>query len=163
MRMQGLTEEQKQVILETRAKNHSLRATKKVFEGLYPDATKYSRGSWQLWFNDPETQKQFRKVEAEVRKGVRNYSFANKDSRLLAHIEVSEKILDKIRELSATDKQFPVLARELRENLKVIREEVDPFNLEDEQTRSAFESFIDRAKGTPWEKFFQSTHGTQDN
>jgi len=102
-----------------------------------------------------------------VRKAARGRSFANKDSRLLAYVEVSEKILDKLRNLDAGDSKFSPLSRELRENFKCIKEEVDPFDINDEATSSAFDRLIARTAGTPWEKILNQSLGqtqqTRDN
>jgi len=149
--MDQWTDEQRHFWLEHKAQNHTIKQTIAHFEETFPGARCYTEGSIRQWFKSKECKAEYKQSERIVRKQARSYSFANKDQRLLAYIEVCEKILAEVRVMEADNKQFPVLTRELRENFKFIKEEVDPFGIEDEQTRSAFETFTKRLVGTPFE------------
>jgi len=162
--LNDLSDEHREFILRVRAENRSITETWKIFYETYPDAEEtrqYSKRAFEEWFKKPQIKEDLMRAQRSVIDGTRSYSYANKDNRLLALIEISEKMMEELRILGAGDKLFPVINRELRENFKFIKDEVDPFNMEDEQVRSAYETFMERAKGTPFEQFFKTQDSIQ--
>ena len=159
--------EAKIAAMEYRASNHTIADTRDWLHVNYPQVKRYTLNTFQAWCSSVEGKELYAEALGKVRKAARNKSFANKDSRLLAYIEVSAKILDKLREMQADNPKFASLSRELRENFKCIKEEVDPFDINDEATSSAFDRLIARTAGTPWEKILNqslgSTQQTHDN
>ena len=154
-----LTSEMKQGALEYRADNHTVAAS---FEWLYlnyPEAKRYKQNTFEKWCSSVEGKGLYGNILGKVRTAARSESFANKDSRLKAYIEVSMKILEKLRVMDASDAKFSPLSRELRENFKCIKEEVDPFDINDETNRSAFDQLIERTTGTHWEKILNKSLG----
>ena len=82
----------------------------------------------------------------------------------MLYVEVATKMASAVRSLGATEDKFVPLSRELREYLKAIREERDKINLEDPDTRSAFELLMKRVEGTPFESVLMgSTQPTPGN
>lgn len=151
--------EAKEAAMEYRAANNTIAHTQDWLHVNYPEVTRYSLNTFKAWCSSTEGKELYAAALEKVRKEARNRSFANKDSRLLAYIEVSAKILDKLRELEADDAKFSSLSRELRENFKCIKEEVDPFDINDGVTQSAFDRLIARTEGTPWEKILNQSLG----
>ena len=168
MLLADLDSETKEAIAEYRANNHSIPETYSWWRVNYPHNRSYSASQVEKWFYGPEGKEMYSKALEGARTAARNQSFANKDSRLLAYVEVSEKILHKLRNMAADNPKFSPLSRELRENFKCIKDEVDPFDINDEATSSAFDRLINRTAGTPWEKILKSqlpgqTLPTSDN
>jgi len=153
--MDKLTADHKEFFLETKAKDYTLPECLNILYEAYPTAPEYTARTFQRWVTQPEIKEQYKEIEARLRKKVRGYSYANKDSRLMALIEISQRMMSRIRAIKVSDKSFTGLNRELRENFKFIREEVDPFGIEDPEIKSSFQSFRDSLKGTEWEQVFQ--------
>lgn len=165
--LDDLTKDAKIAVMEYRAENHPIPECLEWLGVNFPDERRYSLIQFSNWTRSVEGKELFDEALGRVRKSARGKSFADKDSRLLAYVEVSEKILTKLREMEASDPKFAPLSRELRENFKCIKEEVDPFDINDEATSSAFDRLIARTAGTPWEKILNQSLGqtqqTRDN
>ncbi|MHC4230968.1 MAG: terminase large subunit domain-containing protein, partial [Planctomycetota bacterium] len=115
---------------------------KKIYETFKDEGKVYSVSQLRRWLSD-DNPEVLDAIDAE-RRDARDKSYANKDSRILALVELASDIFD---ELVAIDwkqehKRGTDLLREFRLTMKDLREETDPFGIADQQISSVFENFI---------------------
>ena len=119
---------------------------KRVYE-TFPDAHEYSLSQFRKWLQDdyPEVVEMVESVRQEARKK----SYASKDSRILALIEIGEKIFEEIMEVDWSDdhKRGTDLTKEFRLTMTDLRTETDPFGTSDHAIASAYEEFINKVNG----------------
>jgi hypothetical protein len=133
-----LTKEMKEALAEYRAENHTHQETYDWFYVTYTDATRYAIKTYKRWARSPEGKRFYSVAQSQVKEDA-SIGVAEKDNRILAVMEVTTKIMSKLRELDAENKAFVPLNRELRENLKYIAEETG--DRMTETVRDAFQVF----------------------
>jgi Fe-S cluster biosynthesis and repair protein YggX len=119
---------------------------KRVYE-TFEDSPEYSLSQFRRWLQDdnPEVMEV---VESE-RKEARKKSYASKDSRILALIEIGEKLFEEILEVNwqQEHKRGTDLTKEFRLTMTDLRTETDPFGTGDHVIASAYEEFINKVAG----------------
>lgn len=116
---------------------------KKVYE-IFEEGHTYSVAHFRKWLQD-DNPEVIEAVEIE-RREARGRSYANKDSRILALVELASDLFDELLAVDWQDdhKRGTDLLREFRATMKDLREETDPFGIADQQISSVFENFIAR-------------------
>jgi len=121
---------------------------KKIYETFSDEGKVYSVSQLRRWLtsDNPEV---LDAVDAE-RKGARDKSYASKDSRILALIEIAEQLFDEILSIDWSDdhKRGTDLTKEFRLTMADLRTETDPFGIADQQIASVFENFISKVNET---------------
>jgi hypothetical protein len=126
MSLNDITREQKEAMCLYRAENHTIQESVDWLYETYPDAAEYSRTTIKLWFNSKEGKKIYNLALEQVRGDARVREYANKESRILALVEVVGKIHHALRDMDPrNDAKFPQLFREFREGLSSLRAETD--------------------------------------
>lgn len=124
-----------------RARSHTIKGALKMICDNYPDAHEYSYGAVHGYTRSPQGQKEYEEAVKLVREQAKSKSFSNRGSRVDTLIETAEKLLWHFRSTEKVS-ELTRLASELRSTLAEIRSEVDPYGLEDAQTRSHFERLL---------------------
>lgn len=116
---------------------------KKIYE-VFEEEHKYSLAHLRKWLQD-DNPEVLEAVEVE-RREARSRSYANKDSRILALVELASDLFDELLAVDWQDdhKRGTDLLKEFRATMKDLREETDPFGIADQQISSVFENFISR-------------------
>lgn len=126
MALDELTREQKEAICAHRADNHTIKDTLAWLAEEYPDAPEYKYTTVRLWFQKLEGRRLYNQALEAIRKDAKNREYANKESRILALIEIVGKIHNALRDMDPkVDGKFPQLFREFREGLSALRNETD--------------------------------------
>jgi hypothetical protein len=139
----GLSTNQRLYALKLKALGYPVsKLHKKIYETFKDEGKVYSVSQLRRWLSD-DNPEVLDAIDAE-RRDARDKSYANKDSRILALVELASDIFD---ELVAIDwkqehKRGTDLLREFRLTMKDLREETDPFGIADQQISSVFENFI---------------------
>jgi hypothetical protein len=141
----GLSTNQRLYALKLKALGYPVsKLHKKVYETFPEEGKVYSVSQLRRWLSsdNPEV---LDAIDAE-RKSARDKSYANKDSRILALVEVASDLFDELVTVDWKEahKRGVDLLREFRLTMKDLREETDPFGIADQQIASVFENFITR-------------------
>ena len=124
-----------------RARSYSTKKSlEKIIENV-EDVHPYVYSSISGYVNSPEGEKGLAAALEVVREEAKNKTFAHRGSRVDALIEIASKLLFHFR-ASTKPSEMSRLATELRSTLAGIREEVDPYGIEDTSTRSHFEKLL---------------------
>src|SRR5210317_1582804 len=98
--LDGLTREMKLAAMEYRAENHTLADTYDWLYVNYPHAERYTLNTFKAWSRSPEGKNDYKaaskRIKEEAGKG-----FGVSENRILAVMEVTMKILGKLRSLEA--------------------------------------------------------------
>lgn len=167
MALDELTTEQKEAFVRYRAENHTIKDSIEWFLEEYPDAHEYANTTMKLWFHSKEGKKLYNQELQRVRGEARTREYANKESRIIALVEIVGKLHMALRDLDPkADNKFPQLFREFREGLSALRVETDE-GFGTEVAASAFEGFVTAIQGSPFawalKKELPQTHETPDN
>lgn len=157
MRCEKYTQNEREFFLTLRAMNRTVREARAEFYRHFPEAEPYTHETLKRWVASAEGKAELAEVQSGIRSTARDESFANKDSRIMALVELAEKTLANLRMLDPVkeNKEYTALGRDFRESLAKIAEEVDPYNTGDSQISSSVEEFVNRLKdveGPDWVK-----------
>lgn len=97
---------------------------------------------------DKECKDLVREAYDIVREEVKDSSYSHSGSRIDTLIEVAQKLLNAFR-ASTKPTEMTKLSAELRSTLSDIRQEIDPYGIENQQTRSHFENILMGVQGLP--------------
>ena len=157
MRCEKLTKQEREFFFTLRAMNRTVKEARKEFYEHYPEAEPYSFETMKRWTSSAQGKEEFAEVQSGIRSTARDESFANKDSRIIALVELAEKDMANLRMLDPVkdNREYTGLSKDFRELLAKIAEEVDPYNMGDEKISSSVEDFVSRlkdAEGPDWVK-----------
>lgn len=157
MRCEKLTKQEREFFLTLRAMNRTVKEAMEEFYEHYPEAEPYSFETMKRWTSSAQGKEEFAEVQSGIRSTARDESFANKDSRIIALVELASKSLATLRDLDPLNdnKEYVALGKDFRELLGKIADEVDPYNMGDEKISSSVEDFVSRlkdAEGPDWVK-----------
>ena len=141
------THEEKEEFAEYIARQYSVRhAWMRVCEG--EDTHPYTYPAVARFAKSDEGKKLVKEATAVIRDEVREKSYSHSGSRIDALIEVAYKLLNMFRE---TEKPVDLarLSNEFRNCLSDIRLEIDPYGIENAESRSHFENILLGVQGLP--------------
>ena len=139
-----LTTQQRLYALKLRALGYPVSKIHKKVYGTFEEGHKYSVAHFRKWLQDDNAEVK-EAIELE-RRDARDRSYANKDSRILALVELASDLFNELLAVDWQDdhKRGTDLLKEFRATMKDLREETDPFGIADQQISSVFENFINR-------------------
>ena len=157
MRCEKLSKDEREYFLTLISMNRTVKEAREEFYKHYPEAEPYSFETLKRWRASSEGKAELAEVQSGIRSTARDESFANKDSRIMALVELASKSLATLRGLDPLNdnKEYVALGRDFRELLTKISEEVDPYNTGDTKISSSVEEFVNRLKdveGPDWVK-----------
>ena len=130
-----------------RARHYSVKkALEKVLE--VTEAYEYSYVNVAAYARSTQGQKDLQASYDVVRERAKELSYSHSGSRLDTLIEVADKLLLLFRG-TVNVQHVTKLAGELRDVLKEIRLEVDPYGMEDGTVKSHFETILTGMAGLP--------------
>ena len=141
------THEEKAEFADYVARQYSTRqAWMRVCEG--EDTHQYTYQVCARFIKTDEGKKLVKEATAVIRDEVREKSYSHSGSRIDTLIEVAQKLLNTFRE---TEKPVDLarLSSEFRSCLSDIRIEIDPYGIENAESRSHFENILLGVQGLP--------------
>lgn len=108
---------------------------------MYPDAKEYNIQTVYTYCKTPQGKKDYQDALNQIREEAKTKTYAHRGSRLDALIEVAEKLLDHFR-VSSKPTEMTRLAAEIRACMSEIRQEVDPYGIEDATVMSHFDKLL---------------------
>ena len=144
MRCEKFTQDEREYFLTLIAMNRTVAEAREEFYKHYPQAEPYTHETLKRWRASKEGKAELAEVQSGIRSTARDESFANKDSRIMALVELAEKGMANLRLLDPVkdNKEYVALGRDFRDLLTKIAEEVDPFNLGDGEIMSSAQAFL---------------------
>jgi len=148
MRCEKFTQDEREFFLTLRSMNRTVAEAREEFYKHYPEAEPYTHETLKRWVASKEGKAELGEVQKGIRSTARDESFANKDSRIMALVELAEKGMATLRGLDplTDNREYVALGRDFRDLLTKIAEEVDPFNLGDGEIMSSAQSFLKQAQ-----------------
>lgn len=157
MKCEKFSTKEREFFLTLKAMNRTVAEAKEEFYEHYPDAWPYKHETLKRWLASKDGKAELAEVASGIRSTARDESFANKDSRIMALVELAEKGLANLRMLDPVkdNREYTALGRDFRELLSKISEEVDPYKTGDVQITSSVEAFfekLDKMEAPDWIK-----------
>ena len=148
MRCNKFSQSEREYFLTLISMNRTVAEARKEFYEHYPEAEPYSHETLKRWRSSKEGKAELAEVQSGIRSTARDESFANKDSRIMALVELAEKGMANLRLLDPVkdNKEYVALGRDFRDLLTKIAEEVDPFNLNDGEIMSSAQAFLEKVQ-----------------
>ena len=147
MQLGNWSDDQKDEFAFYLAKAFSARAAwKKMVE--QEDVHQYSYVIVAKYANSEDCRERRIRAQDKIREEVKDLTFSHSGSRIDTLIEVGSKLLAAFR-ASTKVAEMTKLAAELRQTLTDIRQEIDPYGIENQQTRSHFENILLGVQGLP--------------
>ena len=129
-----------------RARHYSVRkALATMVEG---GANEYSYVNVAAYARSPQGKKDLQAAYEVVRSEAKTLSYSHSGSRIETLVEIADKMLHTFRGVSKVT-EMTKLAGEIRDVLKEIRAEVDPYGIESQTVKSHFETILTGMQGLP--------------
>jgi len=149
MALKEFTQEQREALCAYRAENHTVQDTIEWFYEEYPDAHEYSHVTIKLWFSSKDGKALYHTALDSIRSEAKSREYANKESRILALVEIVGDIHSALRSMDPrVDQKYAQLFREFREGLAALRIETDGYD--SGHAMSAFESMMTEIAAGPF-------------
>jgi len=149
MALENWTDEQKDWFCIHRANNHTVQETIEAFWKEFPDAGHHTDSTIRSWFRTEEGKKKYHLALESVRGQAREREYANKESRILALVEMGNKIHLALRDMDPKVDKFQRVFKSFLDCLAALRQETED-GIENAVVLSAFESFYKGMKQSPF-------------
>lgn len=146
----NLPQEVKEFFVSGVANHYTVPDMIKVLKDTFPDIYDYSATSYRKYLQSDEGKALLEKKTDEIREEAKTHSFAHSGSRIAVLTELAEKVLRRLRLFPDTEiggKEFILVAGELRQTFKDLRDETDRLGLTGEESINFFNSLMKLVQG----------------
>lgn len=144
-----LLPEEKEFFDKLIARRHGVRESIDIFYSEYPDAQEYKEQSFYAYVKSDEGKERIHAETAVLREEAGSHSFAHRGSRVAALVEISERLLSRIRGFPTPQvgsQDYVRVSGEFRRSLQDIKAEVDILGLGDGDAMDIFAAFTSLVK-----------------